>query len=92
MSNIASYATNQVTVGTTAVQVDVAGFTDIQGVTLKAISTNTGIVYFGQAGSVTVSNGYELTAGQSILVPVNNADQLWVIASAVSQKVCFMAA
>lgn len=92
MSNIASYGVNQVAVGTAAVQLDSAGFSDVEGVVLKAMSTNSGIVYFGQTSSVTAGNGYELTAGQSLLIPVDNADQIWVIGSATNQKVCYMAA
>ena len=77
-----------VTVGTTAVQL--SDIVVVEAVAVKALSTNTGIVYVGDSG-VTTSNGFELTAGESLTVLIDNVDKIYVIASAASQNVRWFA-
>ena len=61
------------------------------GVTVKAFSTNTAVVFVGN-GSVTVNNGYELSAGESVFLEVDNLNLVSVIAVAANnQKICYIA-
>lgn len=65
------------------------------GVTVKAGVTNTGIIYVGNsdvtAGTNGATDGFELVAGESITLPVNNANLIYVIGSANNQKVFWIA-
>ena len=65
-----------------------------QGVWVKAAAGNGGIVYVGNSdvtnGSVNATDGYELSAGNSILVPVSNVNSVYVIGSDVGQKVFWL--
>jgi len=83
-----SFAHNQTSVGTSAVQL--ASNTSTKGVLVKAKSTNTGIIYVGNSSGVTSSTGFELLAGEAVLVPVNNSNLIYCIASASSQAVCLL--
>lgn len=79
----------QTDVGTTAVQLTETPTACVKGVLVKAFSTNSGIVYLGKSG-VTVDNGYELTAGETVVVEVDNVNKVYVIASAAGQKVSWI--
>lgn len=65
------------------------------GVTVKAGSANTGIVYVGKsdvtAGTTDATDGFPLDAGESITLPLNNANLIYVIGSANNQKVYWIA-
>lgn len=62
-----------------------------RSVSVKALSTNTGIVYIGRQG-VTTATGWELSAGESIDIDVNEqAVNLYAIASMAAQGVCWIA-
>lgn len=80
----------QVTVGTAAVQLP-ARHQPTKGALVKALSTNTGIVYVGHDINVTAANGFELTANQSIELEVESTDDIYVIGSAAGQVVCVAA-
>lgn len=82
-------AQNQVTVGTSAAQL--ASNACVKGVTIKALNGNTGIIYVGNSSGLTTSNGFELGAGESISLPLNNSNLVWVRASVASQKICYAA-
>ena len=77
-----------VTVGTTAVELTFTGTTKV--ISIKADSTNTGLVWFGPA---TVDNSGanawgELTADSSVEIEINDASlPIYVCASVASQKV-----
>lgn len=61
----------------------------IKGVTIKAMSTNgSDLVYIGGA-DVSATNGYELRANDSVFWPAANLENLYVISSSGSKKVCF---
>lgn len=62
----------------------------VNGMFIKALSTNTGIIYVGSDNSVTASNGYELLAGDSVFISCNNQNIPYVIASVDNQKVSFI--
>lgn len=56
-------------------------------VTVKAMDGNTAFVYVGICG-VTTTNGFELGAGESISLSIDNTNRLHVIASDINQKIC----
>lgn len=64
------------------------------GVFIKALSTNTGLGYVGNdgAGDVTSSNGYELSAGDFILLNVANLNQLFFDTAVNGEKFCWLKA
>lgn len=84
------------TVGASAVQLIAASNPATKGVLVKADDSNTGSVYVGLSSSVTAdaggaNSGVRLAAGSSLLVPVLNANLIYLIASAASQNVAWMA-
>lgn len=77
---------------TSAVQMVVSSTPATQGVLVKAALANTANVHVGGSASVTVNasdstDGFELGAGESIVVPVNDANLIYLIAASGSQKV-----
>ncbi len=76
----------------------------LAGVQIKAAHANTGQVYVGLANTVTANSaaatdGYELSAGEEVFIPAAaladsaltiDAANIYVIASAASQKVFFI--
>lgn len=56
-------------------------------VTLKSSDANTATIYVGVSG-VTASNGFELGAGESISLSIDNTSRLYVIATDINQKLC----
>ena len=63
----------------------------LNGAWIKARSSNTGVVFFGTDSSVD-SSGYELSAGNVILVQVQNMNELWFRADTVGDKFCWLKA
>jgi hypothetical protein len=62
----------------------------ISSVTIKALSTNTAIVYVGATGATT-SNGFELLAGESVSLEVDDLANIYVISGSASQVVRYIA-
>lgn len=58
-------------------------------VTIKALNGNSGTIYVGTTG-VTSSTGFELGAGESISLAVDNTNRLYAIASVAGQKISVM--
>jgi len=82
-------------IGTTAVRITTSDTYCAFGVLVKAAAGNTGIVYIGPsdvtAGTADATDGVELSAGDAILIEVDNANKVYVIASAADQKVFWAA-
>lgn len=83
-------------VGGTAVQMTTNTIKTTTGVIIKAATTNTGIVYVGDDSAVTANavdgtDGFPLTAGESITLPILDASTIYLIASAAGQKVFWVA-
>jgi hypothetical protein len=80
-------------IGLTALQLTASSITAKKGVLVKASAANTGIIYVGNsdvtANSTEATDGYELYAGEAVLIEVDNANKIYVIASATGQKVFF---
>jgi len=66
----------------------IAGSQTIHSVTVKALSTNTVAVFVGATG-VTVS-GFELLAGESVSLDVNNLATVFVISGSASQIIRYI--
>ena len=85
----ADFSHNQTTVGTTAVQLTATSTPCKKGVLAKALSTNGDKVYVGKSG-VTTGTGYELTAGETVAIEVDNVNKVYAIAGAAGQVVCWI--
>lgn len=82
----------QTTVTTAGTEV-VLGTGAVEGfVSIKALTTNTGIMYVGNdgAGAVSSSTGYPLSAGQDITIEVGDLNNIWVDASVNGEKVAWL--
>lgn len=81
-------------IDTTAEQITTTSYPAKQGVLVKADAANGGIVYVGNsdvtAGTTAATDGMPLSAGESVLVKVDNANKIYVIGSAVDQVAYFM--
>jgi hypothetical protein len=91
-----SFTTGSTSVGASAVEVTSSNIALYRGITIKAAAGNTGTIYVGPSSSVTAAtnastDGFELAAGDSITIPINNANVPYAIASAASQKVFWVA-
>ena len=75
----------QQAVGTSAIQLSNNALN--YSVTVKSMDANTASIFVGVSG-VTTSNGFELGAGESISLSVDNTNRLFVIASDINQKIC----
>ena len=80
---------NTVTVPTTPATA-IATTQVIHSVTIKALSTNTVAVYVGGSG-VTVANGFELLAGESVSLDVTNLATVFCISGSAAQVIRFIA-
>jgi len=82
-------------IDTTAVQITTTDIFCVFGVLVRADPANTGIVYVGPsgvtAGTVDATDGIKLEAGDAVLIEIDNANKVYVIASAAGQKVFWAA-
>lgn len=74
----------------TASAVALGSLAALRAVNIKAMSTNAASVFVGTSG-VTTATGYELAAGDSITLPITNANLAFVIAVATGSSVCYAA-
>ena len=82
----------QITVTTAGTAVQGSDVDLSNGVIVKALGANAGKVYVGNdgAGDVTSANGYELAAGDVIILQVSNLSQLWFDAATSGDKFCWI--
>ena len=90
----ATVASGQITVTTAGTAVQGTSVTLTNGVYIKALAGNTGKVYVGNDGAadVTSANGFELSAGEMILVQVANLNEMWFDAATNGDKFCWIKA
>lgn len=78
-----------------AEQITSTSFSAKRGVTLRAPSTNTGILYIGNsdvtAGTTAATDGIPLEPGDSLFVEIDNPNKLYAIADTVNQKIFWSA-
>jgi hypothetical protein len=77
----------RVTVGAAAVQLTTSG--NVHGVVIKAICPGQ-TVYVGVSSSVTTATGYPMADGETLTLEVQNANQVYAIASAATQSVAVL--
>lgn len=83
-------------IGTTAVQMKASSVPANNGVMVKADSANSGKVYVGSSSGVTngssdTTDGFQLSAGDGVVITIDNANDIWLIGSAAGQKVYWIA-
>jgi len=82
-------------IDTTAEQITTTSFACKFGVTLKADITNTGIIYVGNsdvtAGTTAGTDGFPLSAGETLTIEVTNANIPYAIASVANQIIYWVA-
>jgi len=62
--------------------------TTIRSVTVKALNSNTGLVYVGNSG-VSSANGYELQAGESLDIDIDNTNKVYFDVSVNGEGVSY---
>jgi uncharacterized Zn-binding protein involved in type VI secretion len=88
LTGAATFATNQLSVGSTTVSLPLQPVTRM--VTVKAHNGNLGNVYIG-GSSVAPNSGFELGAGESLTILVDNANKVYCIASPSGQRISWIA-
>jgi len=82
-------------IGTASTSITATSTPLYNGVTIKAANANTGTVYVGNidvtAGTATSTDGFELGAGESMTIEVNDLNKIYLIGSAAGQKVFWLA-
>lgn len=78
----------RVTVTTPGTQVVLGASTGLKSLTVKALSTNTGIIYIGDSG-VSSSNGFELLAGDSISMDMSDTTAVYIDSTVASEGVTY---
>ena len=77
-------------IDTTPEQITTLSVTATMGVLIKAANGNSGTIYVGNsdvtANTADATDGFELGAGESLLVKVDNVNKVYVIASVVNQS------
>lgn len=78
--------------GGTAEPMTISSYPLRRGVVVKASSVNAGRVYVGDSVNVTQNtdanmDGFELSAGESIFLPLTNINLVYLVASQSGQKV-----
>jgi len=86
-----SFKTNRVSVTTSAAQMDSSGFTCQYGVNIKALATNTQLIYFGNTSGVSSTSGYGLDPGEEVFLKVNNTNTIYSISGSGTQALFFSA-
>ena len=62
----------------------------IASVTIKALSTNTGMIYVGGSG-VASSNGFQIAAGDAVSFDMGNTNEIWIDAAVNGEGVTWLA-
>ena len=92
--NTAVAISGQKTVTTAGTAVQGANVPLDNGVFIAGLSSNTGKVYVGNDGEddVSATTGYELGAGESVLIHVANLNELWFDAAVNGEGICWIKA
>lgn len=95
-SELSRGRTGRKTVGTTAVQITTSTAELFSGIHIRAAGSNTGTIYVGFSNAVTAdsadaTDGFPLNANDGLYLPVSLGSEVWIIASAASQKFFWLA-
>jgi hypothetical protein len=77
------------TVTTAGTQVALGSSTAIDSVTIKALSTNTGLIYVGTS-TVSSADGFQLSAGDSVSLDVDNLTDVYVDSAVDTEGVSYL--
>lgn len=80
---------NQSIVSGAAVQLTSSTTECRRGIVVRANAANTEVIYVGEVG-VSATTGFELSAGDSVVLPVLSADEVYAISAAGTQSACFV--
>lgn len=84
-----SVSNARVTVPTAGSRVQLASFS-CKAVVVKALPTNTGVIYVGNA-TVAASNGFVLSANESVSLDIDNVNHIYIDAEKNGEGVSWMA-
>lgn len=85
---LTSSSGSQVSVLTSATQLDTSQLSGRKGIVVKALNSNNQKIYVGFSSGVTTGNGYELDAGQFVEMDLSTDKQIWAIANSSTQTAC----
>jgi hypothetical protein len=77
-------------IDTTAEQLTTTS-TPCRRVRVKALASNAGTIYVGDDSSVLTTNGYALSAKDDVEIWIDDVSKIYVVASQVDQKACWIA-
>lgn len=77
-------------VTTSGTRVTLAASTTVKSVTIKALATNTGVIYVGNA-TVSSANGFQLAAGDSVSMDISNLNTIYFDSSVNGEGVTYLA-
>ena len=80
---------NQAIGSGTSVQITSSTTNTQRGMVLKAASDNTGSIWVGETG-VSTTTGFELSAGEQVVLPVLIASEVFAISSSGTQSASFL--
>lgn len=83
------FLTGQVSLGLTVTQLPYNSLKN--SINIKASNANTGSIFIGNSSLVTTSTGYELGAGESLTLPINNSDLIYLISDTTNQIISYIA-
>ena len=90
--NIAPYSiigNGLTTVPTAGTSVALATSTAVKTVTIRALSSNTGLVYVGSS-SVSSANGFELSPQETVSLDLDNLNKVWLDVQVNGEGVSFI--
>lgn len=82
--------TGIVSVTSAGTRVVLGGALLISSITIKALSTNTGLIYVG-INTVASANGFQLSAGDSISLDITSLNLLYIDSQVSAEGVSFIA-
>lgn len=82
-----TFGSGQTTVTTAGTRVQLATNSCL-AVTIKAKTTNMGLIYVGTS-TITSSNGFILSAGESVDIAISNTDKIYIDSSVNSEGISF---
>jgi hypothetical protein len=75
---------------TTAAQITETSTKIGQGVWIRALSTNTNVVYVGSDDDLDNTNGYPLIAGEEKFIIINDLSKVWFYGGAAGQEIRYL--
>jgi len=76
-------------VTTAGTRVQLASSTILNSITIKALATNTGVIYVGDS-TVSSTNGYQLSARETVTIAVTNANLVYLDATVSGEGVTWI--